>query len=388
MSEDNERSVGLRGVTWDHSRGFTPLVAVSQRFEELNPNIRIAWDKRSLADFESEPIDQLAGRYDLLVIDHPWAGFAARRKVLVDLNKVLEADFLSDQRENSVGDSYASYDFDGFQSALPIDAASPVALWRPDSIAKDDVPRTFGETLELARTGRVIYAAMPTYVLNDFISMCVTIGGTPFGLAHEGSLVERPLAEIVLDDMRELARACDPVIFELNPISLCEVLASDERYAYCPSVYGYVNYSRRGYAEHRLKAGPIVSYGRSPLRGVLGGTGIAISSRCKDVDAAARFLRYAASGEVQRTLYCDGGGQPGHRSAWVDPECNRQTLDFFLDTLPTLDDAYLRPRYDGYLYFQGRAGVSLCRFLQGAAPMGETISELDSIYQDSLRVGR
>lgn len=375
-------------MTWNHSRGYTPLAAVSQRFEELNPNIRIEWEKRSLAEFESEPIDELAGRYDLLVIDHPWAGFAAKRRVLVNLNKVLETNFLSDQRENSVGDSFASYDFDGFQSALPIDAASPIALWRPDSIAKEDVPRTFEETLKLARTGRVIYAAKPTYILNDFISMCATIGGTPFGLAHEDSLVERPVAEIVLDDMRELAKTCDPVIFELDPISICELLASDNRYAFCPSVYGYVNYSRRGYAEHRLKAGPIVSYGGNPLRGVLGGTGIAISSHCQNVEAATRFLRYATSGEVQRTIYCDSGGQPGHRSAWVDSECNRQTLDFFLDTLPTLDNAYLRPRYNGYLSFQDRAGVSLSQFLRGSISMGETISELNTIYQDSLKVGR
>ena len=29
----------LRGMTWDHSRGYTPMVATAQRFSELNPGI-------------------------------------------------------------------------------------------------------------------------------------------------------------------------------------------------------------------------------------------------------------------------------------------------------------------------------------------------------------
>ena len=31
----------MRGITWNHSRGFPPLVATAQRFEELNPDVTI-----------------------------------------------------------------------------------------------------------------------------------------------------------------------------------------------------------------------------------------------------------------------------------------------------------------------------------------------------------
>ena len=55
------------------------MVATAQRFSELNPGVEITWEKRSLQAFADEPIDKLAERYDLLVIDHPWAGFAAGR---------------------------------------------------------------------------------------------------------------------------------------------------------------------------------------------------------------------------------------------------------------------------------------------------------------------
>src|SRR5215207_5139198 len=69
-------AIHLRGMTWNHSRGYTPMVATAQRFCEsrADRSIEIVWDKRSLQEFADQPIDTLAKEYDLLVIDHPWAG--------------------------------------------------------------------------------------------------------------------------------------------------------------------------------------------------------------------------------------------------------------------------------------------------------------------------
>lgn len=43
-------SVLLKGITWSHSRGYTSITAVSQRFCELNPGVSIEWEKRSLQE--------------------------------------------------------------------------------------------------------------------------------------------------------------------------------------------------------------------------------------------------------------------------------------------------------------------------------------------------
>jgi len=43
--------IELRGIAWNHSRGFTSVVATAQRFEELHPEVRITWEKRSLQAF-------------------------------------------------------------------------------------------------------------------------------------------------------------------------------------------------------------------------------------------------------------------------------------------------------------------------------------------------
>ena len=110
----------LRGITWAHSRGFTSIVAVSQRYSELYPNVDIVWEKRSLQEFADAPVEKLAETYDLLIIDHPWAGFAAKHKILLPLQEHLSEEYLKDQADNSVGASHISYNFDGYQSALQL----------------------------------------------------------------------------------------------------------------------------------------------------------------------------------------------------------------------------------------------------------------------------
>jgi multiple sugar transport system substrate-binding protein len=54
----------LRGIAWNHSRGFTSVVAAAQRFEELNPGVSVAWEKRSLQAFADAPMTELAARFD------------------------------------------------------------------------------------------------------------------------------------------------------------------------------------------------------------------------------------------------------------------------------------------------------------------------------------
>ena len=373
----------LKGITWNHSRGFTSIAGVAQRFSELNPGIDIVWEKRSLSEFESKPIQELAQDYDFLIIDHPWAGFAAKHNVLLPLNKYLSAEFMKDQAENSVGKSHMSYNFDGFQAALAIDAASPISVYRPDKMDASEVPHDFEKVVELAQTGTVIYAATPTYLLMDFYAMCATSGGNLFDKNDPEHVVDSAHGEAVLEDMRRLAMSCPSDIFSYNTIELHEALATSDTAAYCPFVYGYVNYSRRGYAQHVLKAADVIDYRGHMLQGVLGGTGLAISSQSKHIDEAVAFARYALSPEIQSTLYCDCGGQPGHRASWLDEECNRTTLNFYKDTLKTLDNAYLRPRYSGYLTFQDNAGPIIRDYVRSGGNVSATLKALNELYISS-----
>ena len=113
---------------------------------------------------------------------------------------------------------------------------------------------------------------------------------------------------------------------------------------------------------------------------MLGGTGLAVSAKTKYLDEAVDFAAYAASPEIQKTLFFDNGGQPGHRAAWLDEENNRRSMDFFKDTLYTLDHSYLRPRYSGYLDFQDNAGDFVRDYVMNGGDPKKTICKMNELY--------
>src|SRR5215469_14627995 len=162
--------IELRGITWNHTRGYLPMVATAQRFHELHPDVSIVWEKRSLQNFADQSLADLVGQFDLLVIDHPSIGTAADNNLLVPLDAHLPSAFLADQAAQSMGASHRSYDFNGHQWALAIDAATPVSGWRPDLLDKAEasVPVSWAELLKLARRGLVAIPGIPIDSLMHF----------------------------------------------------------------------------------------------------------------------------------------------------------------------------------------------------------------------------
>lgn len=374
----------LRGITWNHSRGYVSVVATAQRFTEVHPEVEITWEKRSLQAFADAPIGNLADVYDLLVIDHPWAGFAADTGVLVPLQEHIASEFLQDQARNSVGKSHESYQFDGNQYALAIDAATPVAAYRPDLLDRYQVavPQSWAELLALARQGYVIMPGIPLDTLMNFYMLCSTQGEDPL----EGNewVVSDTLSLQALEQLRELAQACPAEIFNWNPIAVYETLSRRDDFVYCPFAYGYSNYSRAGYSDHVLVFDDMVSIGDSGrCRTTLGGTGLAISAKCQHLEVAVQYAQSTAAPLTQRTLFVENGGQPGHRAAWLDDEVNRRTSNFFQNTLPALDRAYLRPRYPGYLHLQDNAGIPIQDYVINGGNPRQVLAQIKQLYDES-----
>lgn len=375
--------ITLSGITWNHTRGYLPMVATAQRFGELHPEVEITWHKRSLQEFADYPIERLVERFDLLVIDHPFAGQAAAQMVLLPIDDYVPAEFLADQAANSVGQSHPSYRFDGHQWALAIDAATPVSSHRPDLLERYGLalPQTWEELLNLARSGRVAVPAIPIDSLMNFYMLCVAFGSEPF--TEDSRVIDRSTGMTALEHLRELISLCPAACLERNPIATYEAMTTSDEIAYCPFAYGYSNYARPGYARSLLRFGGLVSFGGRRLRSTLGGTGLAISPRCRNIDQAVAYAQFVASRDCQAGLYVSSGGQPGHRAAWEDPQVNAATSDFFRDTLQTLDEAYLRPRYPGYLHFQDQAGPIVHTYLKAGGDAGRVVEQLDTLYRST-----
>ncbi len=374
----------LNGITWGHSRGITPLLAASQRYAELHPGVEIRWDKRSLQEFADYPIEKLTEQYDLIIIDHPWVGCAAATNCVLPLDEYLPKDYLEDQAENTVGSSHQSYDYQGHQWALAIDAATPAASFREDLLTRQNVavPQTWEELISLAKTGRVAVPAIPIDLLMNFYSFCLVHGQAPF--QNETEVIDTDTGLKAIATMQELYSLVDKKMFEYNPVAVAELMTTTDDYWYCPFAYCYSNYSRTGYAKHLLHYTDVVSYDDIKLRTTIGGTGLSISAFSRHKEIALDFAGSLASPEFQQTMYVEHGGQPGHRAAWLNREANVLTHNFFANLLPVIDNSYLRPRYNGYLHFQDHAGLTLQQcLLQQKEPL-ETLVEMNSIYRQSL----
>jgi multiple sugar transport system substrate-binding protein len=373
----------LTGITWNHTRGYLPLVAAAQRFADRDPGVEIVWHKRSLQEFADAPIERLAESFDLLVIDHPFAGYAARHPTLLPLDAHLPADFLADQAANSVGRSFESYQFGGHLWALAIDAATPVSAHRPDLLDRHGVglPGTWEDLLALARRGFVALPAIPVDALMAFYMLCLALGDEPFASGDEVASASTAVA--ALEALRELVACCEPACLDRNPIRTYEAMVARDDLLYCPFAYGYSTYAQPTYTDPPLKFGGLVTLDGRRLRSTLGGTGLAISQRCQDLDLAIAYARFVADPACQRGLYTRAGGQPGYRGAWLDPVVNAAAGDFYRDTLPTLDEAYLRPRYDGYIPFQDRAGEVVHAYLRAGGDPRRTLDDLNRHYRES-----
>lgn len=379
-------NITLKGITWDHSRGFTSIVAVAQRFHELHPGIDIHWHKRSLQEFADKPLSRLAEEYDLLVIDHPWAGFAAASGILTDLGKLLSAEFLADQSANPVGRSHQSYQFNGGQWAVAIDAACPVSAWRPDLLERNDaeVPETFEDLMALAGRGLVCCPSIALDTYGNFLNLLTAAGETIF--PNEEEVAERTVAITALERLKALSDRVPDCFFELNPIRTLELMAQSDDFVYAPWTYGYTNYSRKGYASNLLEFGDVIGIeaGR-PGATMLGGAGLAVSAQCRHPGVAKNFAEFTGSAAIQNGIYFEAGGQPGHRSAWTNPELDAQCAGFFSRTLPTLDRAFVRPRHAGYLEFQDTACLHIHDWLRHGGEVRKTLNTVNKIYRETRR---
>jgi multiple sugar transport system substrate-binding protein len=375
----------LKGITWGHSRGMTPLLAYSQRFTERHPEVEITWKKRTLQEFADFPIEKLTEHYDLLIIDHPWVGCAAATECVLPLDQSLPEEYLADQLKNSVGRSHESYFYGGHQWALAIDAATPVASYRADLLHANhtSLPQTWEDVLALAKDGKVAVPAIPIDILMNFYMFCIAQGKEPF--AADDEVIDEATGIAALQTMRELYTRIDKICFTKNPIGVAELMSSTNDYWYCPFAYGYSNYQRRGYAKHLLNYTTLVSFNGRKLRSTLGGTGIAVSAFSKHRDIAMQFAREIVSPVCQQTFYVEHGGQPGHRGAWLSEHANDLTNNYFSSTLQTLDESYVRPRYNGYLHFQDEGGTPIQQYLRHGGNERHVLETLNKIYQRSLQ---
>ncbi|KFB08166.1 Extracellular solute-binding protein family 1 [Nitratireductor basaltis] len=369
----------LKGMTWSHPRGYDPMIACSSIWKEKT-GVEIAWDKRSLQDFESFPVEELARQYDLIVIDHPHVGQITEEGCLAPLDVAGREDERRALADASVGLSYPSYNWSGRQWAFPIDAAAQVQAYRPDALAQ--APQEWEEVIALAREGRMAVPLRPPHSLMCFYTLAANMGH-PCRNEGDGPLIDQQIGEQVYEKVLELAALVPNHCAQADPIAILEEMAREDSRIICsPLIYGYVNYAIDGFRPRLLRFADIpVAGSAGPVGSAIGGTGIAVSAFSSAREVAIDFAYWISSADIQRGPFAQAGGQPGHAAGWEDGEVNRQTQDFYRDTRATLEGGWLRPRHNGYMTFQQEGAARLTKALSNREPAARFVADLNRMFE-------
>lgn len=371
----------LRGLTWDHPRGYRVLDQLSRDAANGDAAVVCEWDRQTLEQFESRPLREIADDYDVVVIDHPCLGEATADSALQPLDELFDAEELAALDEMTVGRSFASYSLKGHQWALPLDAATQVSVVRADH---DERPGTWEDACAAARRTRTALSLGGPHALLTFASICVALGQAP-GKDPE-AFVDRFIGFAAWQILGDLAAHSEPALLARNPIAVLDAMALPDGPAYSPLVYGYVTYSRA-----RSDADQLIAFdapkGPGGIGSVLGGTGIAVSASASDDDAVRTLLRELVSDRVQVGVYTELGGQSAVTAAWTDAAVDAACGGFYVNTRATMEAAWIRPRFAGYVEFQAVAS-SLLRdgVVEGKRP-DQVLEEVDAAWRQTQTWG-
>lgn len=353
--------------------------------------VDVQWVARPLKDFEDQPLEELAGSYDLVLMDYPFTGTAATSGLILPVNDWADGVYLADQQANSVGPSFASYTWNGQQWALAIDAACQVSARREDlwpGSGFEEGPQSWADVAGLAErlagtSRRVAVPLNPNHAYCAFLS----VGFAEYGPAFwpPGACFDQAAGCEALQFLKALAPRLHPLSREADPIAISDRMAETDEIAYVPLMFGYSSYARRGFRTRPLDFADAPS-GTSGARGsVLGGVGLALSAMSEQREQAAALARTIGAGEVQRGIYVDSGGQPGHATAWESDRANAQTGGFFRATRDTMEQAFVRPRVPGHRPFQPAAGQLVHDFLwRDGRSAGRCMQAVLRLYEEHL----
>lgn len=384
-----QEMVELKGIAWDHPRGYEPLIAVSKEYENHHPYVTIKWDVRSLKEFGDMPIEHLIERYDLITIDHPYMGQADKNGLLLSLEAHLSEDEICNLETQTLGGCFEVYSYNQHLYALPIDAAALVTAYRKDKMKeaglslpndREELKYFYGKI----PTGySVAWALCPTDIWCTFLSLCAQNAGSGFIKSRK---INVKVGVSVLDELKYHIEFSHPNSMYWNPIQILDRMGADEDIIYSPYLFGYTNYSRSGYTKNLLHFtnSPIGS--QENISTVLGGVGLAVSLRCKNPVDAASFVKYIASAEIQKGIFTRSGGQPANKLAWQSMENNQLCNNFFCDTISTIEKAYIRPQHPRWNEFQEQGADLIHDGLLKDMSSKVIMSTLNELYQ-SIKLG-
>jgi len=362
----------LRGMTWDHPRGYDPVVAASEAYAR-ETGIRISWDKRSLQAFADAPILELAETHDFIVLDHPHVGQIAQTGALLPLPAPQDAGA-------SLGGSAESYLWNDQCWAYALDAACQMAAYRAD--LTPPLPTQWEQFLTGdAGLFRALTPLLPVDAFDMFMTLVAGRGGNLMPVGPQ-NFVSDDNGLFALDVLRALYRLGPDEQVDMNPIHVLDRLCETDEFACAPCLFGYVNYARPGFRKNRVSYFDLpLCEGYSRPRAILGGAGIGVSAKTAHPEEAIRFAQWITSPAVQSGVYLANNGQPANRHAWLDQQADPSVAGFFNGGFHTIDNAWTRPRAEWFLDYVDAVCEIMPDFFRKNIPSETFLATLNTLYR-------
>ncbi|GAA6208496.1 extracellular solute-binding protein [Cognatishimia sp. WU-CL00825] len=368
--------MNLKGMTWDHPRGFDPVVAASRAYSATT-DVHISWDKRSLQAFADASIQQLAAEYDFIILDHPHVGQISEQGALLPLENNINP-------EASIGGSAESYAWNGQVWAYAIDAACQMAAHRPDM--KAPTPTTWEEFLnDDASKFRALTPLLPVDAFDMFMTLVAGRGEENMPQNREKFVTDKN-GLYALTVLRALYDLGPDEQVDMNPIAVLETLSTTNEFACSPCLFGYVNYARPNFREHQIAYFDLpLCAGHNMPRGILGGAGIGVSAKTKFPKDAKAFAKWITSAPVQSGLYLQNNGQPANRHTWIGQRKDIEFAGFFDGGFHTMANAWTRPRDVWFLGFVDDVCEIFPSFFRKAIPVETFLAQINALFQQHVK---
>lgn len=346
--------IKLKGLTWDHPRGYDSIVAATKIFEQSFSNIQLTWHKRSLKEFGDQSLEEFINEYDLLMVDHPFVGEAHENGFLTGLEQLLPEADLVKQSEMHVGKSYESYTYQNHQYALPIDASAQFSAFHTKNISHNDIPRTWDQFMEIVNqtsfSKKVIWPLCPTDLWCSFLTISAQFAGNSKQIFNPLGF-DQDIAQKAIDFLKTALEKIPKESWKLNPIQALELMVKGN-YSFAPLLFGYISYSQK---ESLIRFSNAIAFNPDRPISLLGGVGLAISAYSRYQQECAHFMKFVWSDEILSGCYIENSGQPSLLSSWKSSALNKQSENFFNNTIGSMNHAYVRPRFSGFNKFQAAA---------------------------------
>jgi multiple sugar transport system substrate-binding protein len=257
-------------------------------------------------------------------------------------------------------------------------------VYRPDLLDAGYLPRDWTQMLVLGhglrRKGQWLgLATAAPHGILVLLALCANLG-RPVSQDPWATPFDAPTLDHATELLLEAVALAHPAGRSMNAIQLHDAMVATDDMAYCPAAYAYLCYAD---ADQRrpLRFAPFPGPAGNVAGTALGGTGLGVTRSCRDIGAAMRLVQWLSTSEAQLELVMGHHGQPGCAQAWTGVARDDAFGGAHAAVRETVQAAWTRPRFPGYLRWQAQAGELVEQLLEGAISKQELGRRLDILWR-------